>query len=99
MHALQGSVKLEVVSDCSEPSSPALGLAGLMQQHWMISLMRLLFSVFTVFVSPQGDSVRLTQRFSITAQLLVLYYILSYEEALLANTKTLGKRHGAEPLQ
>ncbi|OWK14239.1 hypothetical protein Celaphus_00000649, partial [Cervus elaphus hippelaphus] len=28
-------------------------------------------------------------RFSITAQLLVLYYILSYEEALLANTKTL----------
>ncbi|XP_033618818.1 integrator complex subunit 2 isoform X2 [Fukomys damarensis] len=37
-----------------------------------------------------GDSVRLNQHFSITAQLLVLYYILSYEEALLANTKTLG---------
>ncbi|XP_036054046.1 integrator complex subunit 2 isoform X2 [Onychomys torridus] len=37
-----------------------------------------------------GDSVRLSQRFSITAQLLVLYYILSYEEALLANTKTLA---------
>ncbi|XP_063125463.1 integrator complex subunit 2 isoform X2 [Rattus norvegicus] len=37
-----------------------------------------------------GDSVRLNQRFSITAQLLVLYYILSYEEALLANTKTLA---------
>lgn len=39
----------------------------------------------------QGDNIRLNQRFSITAQLLVLYYILSYEEALLANTKTLGK--------
>uniref|UniRef100_H0VJP9 Integrator complex subunit 2 n=2 Tax=Cavia porcellus TaxID=10141 RepID=H0VJP9_CAVPO len=37
-----------------------------------------------------GDSIRLNQRFSITAQLLVLYYILSYEEALLANTKTLA---------
>ncbi|MBZ3869890.1 Integrator complex subunit 2, partial [Sciurus carolinensis] len=37
-----------------------------------------------------GDNIRLNQRFSITAQLLVLYYILSYEEALLANTKTLG---------
>ncbi|XP_032947360.1 integrator complex subunit 2 isoform X1 [Rhinolophus ferrumequinum] len=37
-----------------------------------------------------GDNIRLNQRFSITAQLLVLYYILSYEEALLANTKTLA---------
>uniref|UniRef100_A0A8I3WKZ5 Integrator complex subunit 2 n=1 Tax=Callithrix jacchus TaxID=9483 RepID=A0A8I3WKZ5_CALJA len=37
-----------------------------------------------------GDNIRFNQRFSITAQLLVLYYILSYEEALLANTKTLG---------
>uniref|UniRef100_A0A8D1N4F6 Integrator complex subunit 2 n=1 Tax=Sus scrofa TaxID=9823 RepID=A0A8D1N4F6_PIG len=37
-----------------------------------------------------GDNLRLNQRFSITAQLLVLYYILSYEEALLANTKTLA---------
>ena len=39
----------------------------------------------------QSDTIRLNQRFSITAQLLVLYYVLSYEEALLANTKTLGK--------
>ncbi|KAK7829920.1 hypothetical protein U0070_003375 [Myodes glareolus] len=37
-----------------------------------------------------GDSIRLNQRFSITAQLLVLYYTLSYEDALLANTKTLA---------
>lgn len=42
------------------------------------------------FCYLQSDSTRLNQRFSITAQLLVLYYILSYEEALLANTKTLG---------
>eukprot|EP00069_Balaena_mysticetus_P000476 bmy_03521T0 len=39
-----------------------------------------------------GDNIRLNQRFSITAQLLVLYYTLSYEEALLANTKTLGNK-------
>lgn len=61
--------------------------------------MLLLFRILTVSVSPQGDSIRLNQRFSITAQLLVLYYILSYEEALLANTKTLGKLHRAEPVQ
>lgn len=54
------------------------------------------FIILTVFVSSQGDSVRLNQRFSITAQLLVLYYILSYEEALLANTKTLGKSSRAQ---
>lgn len=38
----------------------------------------------------QGENTRLTQRYSITTQLLVLYYVLSYEEALLANTKILG---------
>jgi len=38
----------------------------------------------------QGENTRLAQRYSITTQLLVLYYVLSYEEALLANTKILG---------
>uniref|UniRef100_A0A8D0LBH3 Integrator complex subunit 2 n=1 Tax=Sphenodon punctatus TaxID=8508 RepID=A0A8D0LBH3_SPHPU len=37
-----------------------------------------------------GENARLNQRYSITAQLLVLYYVLSYEEALLTNTKTLA---------
>uniref|UniRef100_A0A8C3HA53 Integrator complex subunit 2 n=1 Tax=Chrysemys picta bellii TaxID=8478 RepID=A0A8C3HA53_CHRPI len=37
-----------------------------------------------------GENARVNQRYSITAQLLVLYYVLSYEEALLANTKTLA---------
>ncbi|NWT62830.1 INT2 protein, partial [Erythrocercus mccallii] len=37
-----------------------------------------------------GENTRPTQRFSITTQLLVLYYVLSYEEALLASTKILG---------
>ncbi|NXX69195.1 INT2 protein, partial [Spizella passerina] len=37
-----------------------------------------------------GENARSTQRFSITTQLLVLYYVLSYEEALLANTKILA---------
>uniref|UniRef100_A0A8C5UGN5 Integrator complex subunit 2 n=1 Tax=Malurus cyaneus samueli TaxID=2593467 RepID=A0A8C5UGN5_9PASS len=37
-----------------------------------------------------GENTRPTQRFSITTQLLVLYYVLSYEEALLANTKILA---------
>ncbi|XP_043910471.1 integrator complex subunit 2 [Protopterus annectens] len=37
-----------------------------------------------------GECSRPRQRYSITAQLLVLYYILSYEEALLANTKSLA---------
>ncbi|NXC69768.1 INT2 protein, partial [Anhinga anhinga] len=37
-----------------------------------------------------GENTRLAQRYSITTQLLVLYYVLSYEEALLANTKILG---------
>ncbi|NXF35397.1 INT2 protein, partial [Nyctibius bracteatus] len=37
-----------------------------------------------------GENTRVTQRFSITTQLLVLYYVLSYEEALLASTKILA---------
>ncbi|KAL4608764.1 integrator complex subunit 2 [Arapaima gigas] len=37
-----------------------------------------------------GDSNQAQSRYSITPQLLVLYYVLSYEEALLANTKTLA---------
>lgn len=36
----------------------------------------------------QGEGRR--QRYSITTQLLILYYILSYEENLLASTKQLG---------
>ncbi|XP_031822386.1 integrator complex subunit 2 isoform X2 [Sarcophilus harrisii] len=51
--------------------------------------------ILSVFKGLVGtDSNRITQHgaqcHSITAQLLVLYYILSYEEALLANTKTLA---------
>uniref|UniRef100_A0A6Q2XLY1 Integrator complex subunit 2 n=1 Tax=Esox lucius TaxID=8010 RepID=A0A6Q2XLY1_ESOLU len=39
----------------------------------------------------QGSAgVRVRSRYSITTQLLILYYILSYEEALLANTKQLA---------
>ncbi|XP_041935020.1 integrator complex subunit 2 [Alosa sapidissima] len=38
-----------------------------------------------------GDGGRGRSCFSITAQLLILYYILSYEEALLANTKSLAQ--------
>uniref|UniRef100_A0A8C8RNP9 Integrator complex subunit 2 n=1 Tax=Pelusios castaneus TaxID=367368 RepID=A0A8C8RNP9_9SAUR len=41
-------------------------------------------------VSIKGENSRVNQRYSITTQLLVLYYVLSYEEALLANTKTLA---------
>ncbi|XP_023688904.2 integrator complex subunit 2 isoform X2 [Paramormyrops kingsleyae] len=37
-----------------------------------------------------GDSGRTRSRYSITTQLLILYYILSYEEALLASTKALA---------
>ncbi|XP_053222629.1 integrator complex subunit 2 [Podarcis raffonei] len=37
-----------------------------------------------------GENARLNQRYGITAQLLVLYYILSYEEAILASSKTLA---------
>ncbi|XP_064208392.1 integrator complex subunit 2 [Anguilla rostrata] len=37
-----------------------------------------------------GDSGRGRPQYSITTQLLILYYILSYEEALLVNTKALA---------
>ncbi|XP_039205926.1 integrator complex subunit 2 [Crotalus tigris] len=37
-----------------------------------------------------GEAARLNPRYGITAQLLVLYYILSYEEAILASSKTLA---------
>ncbi|KAG7483778.1 hypothetical protein MATL_G00041950 [Megalops atlanticus] len=37
-----------------------------------------------------GDSSRVRSQYSITTQLLILYYILSYEEALLASTKALA---------
>uniref|UniRef100_A0A3B3DRP1 Integrator complex subunit 2 n=1 Tax=Oryzias melastigma TaxID=30732 RepID=A0A3B3DRP1_ORYME len=40
--------------------------------------------------SAQGEGSRGRQRFSITTQLLILYYILSYEENLLASTKQLA---------
>jgi len=43
-----------------------------------------------MWFSVQGENTRPAQRYSITTQLLVLYYVLSYEEALLANTKILG---------
>lgn len=38
----------------------------------------------------QGENARLNQHYGIAAQLLVLYYVLSYEEAILASSKTLG---------
>nr|XP_060612777.1 integrator complex subunit 2 [Anolis sagrei ordinatus]XP_060612778.1 integrator complex subunit 2 [Anolis sagrei ordinatus] len=37
-----------------------------------------------------GENARLSQRYGITAQLLVLYYVLSYEEAILASSKSLA---------
>ncbi|XP_059400476.1 integrator complex subunit 2-like [Carassius carassius] len=37
-----------------------------------------------------GDGGKARSQYTITTQLLILYYILSYEEALLANTKTLA---------
>lgn len=39
---------------------------------------------------PLADDGKVCSQYSITTQLLILYYILSYEEALLANTKTLA---------
>uniref|UniRef100_A0AAR2IYY9 Integrator complex subunit 2 n=1 Tax=Pygocentrus nattereri TaxID=42514 RepID=A0AAR2IYY9_PYGNA len=38
----------------------------------------------------EGDGGKGRSQYSITTQLLILYYILSYEEALLANTKALA---------
>ncbi|EGV98908.1 Integrator complex subunit 2 [Cricetulus griseus] len=70
-------------------SNLSANITGFLPIHCIYQLLR--SRSFTKHkVSIKGDSVRLNQRFSITAQLLVLYYILSYEEALLANTKTLA---------
>uniref|UniRef100_A0A8C4EW05 Integrator complex subunit 2 n=1 Tax=Dicentrarchus labrax TaxID=13489 RepID=A0A8C4EW05_DICLA len=47
--------------------------------------------ILNVFQSSQGEASRGgRQRYSITTQLLILYYILSYEENLLASTKQLA---------
>lgn len=46
--------------------------------------------ILKVFQGHPGESPRLNQRHRITTQLLLLYYLLSYEEALLANSKTLA---------
>ncbi|XP_072273333.1 integrator complex subunit 2 [Pyxicephalus adspersus] len=46
--------------------------------------------ILKVFQGHSGESPRLNQRHKITTQLLLLYYLLSYEEALLANSKTLA---------
>ncbi|KAJ7422147.1 integrator complex subunit 2 [Willisornis vidua] len=46
--------------------------------------------LFGTFIYFNGENTRPSQRYSITTQLLVLYYVLSYEEALLANTKILA---------
>ncbi|XP_051972929.1 integrator complex subunit 2-like [Xyrauchen texanus] len=47
-----------------------------------------ILNVFQGFAGGDGGKVR--SQYTITTQLLILYYILSYEEALLANTKTLA---------
>ncbi|EPY74400.1 hypothetical protein CB1_002058001 [Camelus ferus] len=70
-------------------SNLSANITGFLPIHCIYQLLR--SRSFTKHkVSIKGDNLRLNQRFSITAQLLVLYYILSYEEALLANTKTLA---------
>uniref|UniRef100_A0A4W6EBX8 Integrator complex subunit 2 n=1 Tax=Lates calcarifer TaxID=8187 RepID=A0A4W6EBX8_LATCA len=46
--------------------------------------------ILNVFQSSAGGSRGGRQRYSITTQLLILYYILSYEENLLASTKQLA---------
>ncbi|XP_075445758.1 integrator complex subunit 2 isoform X2 [Ascaphus truei] len=46
--------------------------------------------ILKVFQGLSGENSHLNQSHKITAQLLVLYYILSYEEALLANSKTMA---------
>ncbi|KAM9320981.1 integrator complex subunit 2 [Gastrophryne carolinensis] len=46
--------------------------------------------VLKVFQGQPGENPRGSQRYKITTQLLLLYYLLSYEEALLANSKTLA---------
>uniref|UniRef100_A0A8C2KJL9 Integrator complex subunit 2 n=1 Tax=Cyprinus carpio TaxID=7962 RepID=A0A8C2KJL9_CYPCA len=47
-----------------------------------------ILNVFQGLAGGDGEKVR--SHYTITTQLLILYYILSYEEALLANTKTLA---------
>lgn len=47
--------------------------------------------ILKVFQSHTEENLRQNQRNKITTQLLLLYYLLSYEEALLANSKALGK--------
>lgn len=47
-----------------------------------------ILNVFQGLVGDDGGKVR--SQYTITTQLLILYYILSYEEALLANTKALA---------
>ncbi|XP_065114583.1 integrator complex subunit 2 [Paramisgurnus dabryanus] len=47
-----------------------------------------ILNVFQGLVGGDGGKVR--SQYTITTQLLILYYILSYEEALLANTKALA---------
>uniref|UniRef100_A0A6I8P0Y9 Integrator complex subunit 2 n=1 Tax=Ornithorhynchus anatinus TaxID=9258 RepID=A0A6I8P0Y9_ORNAN len=70
-------------------SNLSANIIGFLPIHCIYQLLR--SRSFTKHkVSIKGDSTRLNQRYSITAQLLVLYYVLSYEEALLANTKTLA---------
>ncbi|KAM4701425.1 integrator complex subunit 2 isoform 1-T2 [Discoglossus pictus] len=46
--------------------------------------------ILKVFQGLAGENSRFNQPHKITAQLLMLYYVLSYEEALLANSKTLA---------
>ncbi|XP_004707428.1 integrator complex subunit 2 [Echinops telfairi] len=70
-------------------SNLSASITGFLPIHCIYQLLR--SRSFTKHkVSIKGDSIRLNQRFGITAQLLVLYYVLSYEEALLANTKSLA---------
>ncbi|KAI5099789.1 integrator complex subunit 2 [Silurus meridionalis] len=45
--------------------------------------------IINVFEGRTGGAAGKGQQYSITTQLLILYYILSYEEALLANSKAL----------
>ncbi|KAG8587855.1 hypothetical protein GDO81_005800 [Engystomops pustulosus] len=46
--------------------------------------------ILKVFQGHAGENFRQNQCSKITTQLLLLYYLLSYEEALLANSKTLA---------
>lgn len=46
--------------------------------------------ILKVFQSHTEENLRQNQRNKITTQLLLLYYLLSYEEALLANSKALA---------